>query len=434
MHPTLRLIGLLAAWNLLGLIPIIWPGLNGYWFALGGLLAVFATLDAWELRHRALPSVTRRTATVLPLGVWSEVTLRLHNSSARPYRLEVFDHYPQPAELLYLPRSIVVTAGGWTEIRYGIRPLERGEFQFGRVQTLLISRFGLWRRPLWLGEPLPIRVYPDFAAVAHYMLFSTRQRIGALGIHRRRRRGEGQEFHQLREYRLGDTLRQIDWKATARTCKLISREYQEERDQTVVFLLDCSRRMRARDGALSHFDHALNALLLLSYVALQQGDAVSVHCFGGEGRWLPPHKGRGFLATLIDTVYNLQPSLQPADYAQAAALLLARQRKRALVVLLTNLRDEDSEELQTVLQGLSRRHLFLLASLRERILGEIMHQPVQDFQQARLYAATCDYLAARRRCQDKFRQLGSLLLEAEPQELPAALVNRYLEIKRGGRL
>ncbi len=142
----------------------------------------------------------------------------------------------------------------------------------------------------------------------------------------------------------------------------------------------------------------------------------------------------GFLATLIDTVYDLQPGLQPADYAQAAALLLTRQRKRALVVLLTNLRDEDSEELQAALHGLSRRHLFLLASLRERILGEIVRQPVQDFRQARLYAATCHYLAARRRCQENFRRLGGLLLEVEPQELPAALVNRYLEIKRGGRL
>jgi uncharacterized protein (DUF58 family) len=422
------------AWTLLALVPVIWPATTRVWLAIGGLLLAFAVLDGRELWQYASLPVERQVPTALPLGVWQEVRLRLRNPFARDYCLTVFDHYPQPAELADLPQAIRVVAGSWAEIHYRIRPLERGELHFGLVQTYVDSRYGLWRRTLWLGKPLQVRIYPNFATIARYALFATHQRVTTLGIHRRRRRGEGQEFHQLREYRLGDTLQQIDWKATARTRKLISREYQEERDQVVIFLLDCSRRMRARDGALSHFDHSLNALILLSYVALQHGDAVGVYSFGGDNRWLPPQKGRGTLSTVINTLYDLQPTLQPADYAHAASLLLTRQRKRALVVVLTNLRDEDSGELQAALRWLNHRHLVLLASLRERILTETLRQPISDFQQARLYTATCHYLAARQGCREQLRRRGGLVLDVEPQELPVAVVNYYLDIKRSGRL
>lgn len=165
-----------------------------------------------------------------------------------------------------------------------------------------------------------------------------------------RRRGDGQTFLQLREYRIGDSLRQIDWKATARMRKPIARDYQDERNQTVLFLLDCSRRMRAQDDDLSHFDHALNAMILLAYVALRQGDAVGVQSFGGEQRQLAPRSGPGRLTALINAVYDLQPTIDPPDYAEAAQLILKRQRKRALIVLLTNLRDEDQAELRQQLR------------------------------------------------------------------------------------
>jgi uncharacterized protein (DUF58 family) len=305
---------------------------------------------------------------------------------------------------------------------------------FGTVQTLLDSRYRLWQRTLKLAEPMTVKVYPDFATLAQYALLATDHRITAMGIHKRRRRGEGQDFHQLREYRVGDTLRQIDWKATARTRKLIAKEYQEERDQSVVFLIDGSRRMRTRDGPLSHFDHALNAMILLAYVALHQGDAVGVQSFGGDLRWLAPKKGNGFLNTLIRTVYDLQPTLQPADYTHAASLLMTRQRKRALLVLLTNLRDEDSDELSAAIGLLKQRHVVLLASLREHVLDDLLNKPVETLPQARLYGATCHYLAARERCREKLYKQGSLILDVPPQELPIAVVNRYWDIKRSGRL
>jgi uncharacterized protein (DUF58 family) len=170
-------------------------------------------------------------------------------------------------------------------------------------------------------------VYPNVRAVSRYELLAAANRAGELGIRRRRQRGEGLEFHQLREYRQGDSLRQIDWKATARLRRAVSREYEEERDQQIVFLLDCGRKMHARDGALSHFDHALDALLLLAHVALRQGDAVGLLTFGGAQRWMARRKGAAQLDRVMNSVYD-RDTTRASDYPAGAQTGPPRQRRR----------------------------------------------------------------------------------------------------------
>jgi uncharacterized protein (DUF58 family) len=435
LSPTPLLLRGLTAWTLLGLVPTFQPELTVYWLLVGSLLLTIAAWDAFTLHLRPPPLVERLMPPALPLSAWQPVRLRFNNPSNQAITLTVFDHYPTAAaDCADLPQRITVDANGWAELTYRLRPVVRGEWTFAPVQIWLMSPQGLWQRDDRLGEPATVRVYPDFAAIARYIRLASEQREALMGIHRRRRRGEGQSFHQLREYRIGDSLRQIDWKATARTRKLIAREYQDERHQTVLFLLDCSRRMRAQDDDLSHFDHALNALILLAYVALRQGDAVGVQSFGGERRWLKPRPGPGMLTPLINTVYDLQPTLEPPDYTEMAHLTLTRQRKRALIVLLTNLRDEDQDDLRPAIALLSRRHLMLIANLREPVLDELLTQPIHDLPQAQLYATTCHYRLQRDRVQEELRHLGGIVLDTPPHHLPAAIVNQYLDLKRGGRL
>lgn len=435
LSPTHRLPGGLAAWTLLGLAPAFWPALTWAWLLAGGLFLLVAAWDALVLYRRPPLTVERIVAPALPLGAWRPVRLRFANLQAQPATLTVFDHYPAAAaDCADLPQRIAVEAGGWAELTYRLRPVTRGEWPFAPVQAWLESPRGLWRRDDRLGEPATVRVYPDFAAIARYIRLAADDRVALMGIHRRRRRGEGQTFFQLREYRVGDSLRQIDWNATARARKPIAKDYQDERNQTVLFLLDCGRRMRAQDDDLSHFDHALNAMILLAYIALRQGDAVGVQTFGGERRWLTPRSGPGMLTKLIDTVYDLQPTLEPPDYAEAANLTAIRQRKRALIVLLTNLRDEDQDELRPAVALLSRRHLVLIANLREPIFDELLDRPIRDLAQAQLYAACCHYLLQRERVQEELRHLGGIILDTPPHRLPAAVVNRYLDLKCGGRL
>ncbi len=259
-------------------------------------------------------------------------------------------------------------------------------------------------------------------------------KLGQMGIVRRRRRGEGLEFEQLREYREGDLIRQIDWKATARHRKLISREYEDERNQQIVFLLDCGRRMRAVDDGVAHFEHVLNAVLLLGHIATKQGDSVGLMTFAGEERWLPPVKGPAGMSAILNRVYDLQTSPTPADYRDAAKRLMTRQRRRAMVILVSNLRDEDSSELRPALATLRQRHLVLVASLKETAVALAAAGPAGGFRDALAVAAANHYLAERGKAHEALRRGGILLLDAAPAELPVHLANAYLDLKRSGRL
>jgi len=277
-------------------------------------------------------------------------------------------------------------------------------------------------------------VYPNFRAVSRYELLAAANRTGGLGIRRRPRRGEGLEFHQLREYREGDTLRQIDWKATARLRRAISRQYEEERDQQIVFLLDCGRKMHARDGPRSHFDFALDAVLLLAHVALRQGDAVGLATMAGEPRWLAPRKGAKQLRRVLNAVFDLESGTRASDYLAGAETLQKRLAKRALVVVVSNLRDEDHEELLRAARLLGRRHLVLVASMKESALAAALDTPVRDLDSALTVAATHQYLLARQQAHARLRRSGVLALDAEPAELAVALVNGYLDVKAAGVL
>jgi uncharacterized protein (DUF58 family) len=200
-----------------------------------------------------------------------------------------------------------------------------------------------------------------------------------------------------------------------------------------MFMLDCGRQMRSQDGELSHFDHALNACLLLSHVALRQGDAVGLSTFAvAQPRFLTPIKGASQLKVLLNAVYDLDSSQRPADYSTATSQLLARQKRRALIVLLTNLRDEDTEDLLASVKRLSQQHQVLVVSLREEALDRLRNAPVQTLPEALAYCGTVDYLNARAELHEQLNAHAVQVLDVRPDELSIRLVNRYLEWKRAG--
>jgi uncharacterized protein (DUF58 family) len=433
--PSRRLLQLIVALLIAAIAAAIEPRLNPVWQAGGALVLIVAVIDALAAVQPWPLAGQRRAPGSLPLGVWHTLALRVVNRGRQTMVLAVFDHHPDGFEARGLPQTVTVRGGGWVDISYDIRPVRRGELRFGMIEARVTSAFGFWQRTLLLGTPTAVRVYPNFAALTKYALLAIDNRLSQIGILQRRRRGEGLEFHQLREYREGDTLRQIDWKATSRTTRLISREYQDERDQQILFLIDCGRRLSAQDGELSHFDYVLNAALLLAYVSLRQGDAVGFMTMSTERqRYLSPRKSAATVNLILNRVYDLQPSLLTPDYYGAAVELMLRLKKRALVVILSNLRDEDDDTLLPALGLLGRRHLVLFASLRENILSRALTARVDSFDRALTHAAAADYLRVRELAFRRLEHCGALCLDVEPEQLPVALVNRYLDIKSGGRL
>ena len=279
------------------------------WGLLLALLAL-ALLDAVRVKRLPSPRLKRQLPGSLALGRWSEVQLTVEHDFTQPLKVQVFDHVPPGLSFENLPLTVELQPGQYSLAGYRLRPLKRGHFSFEHCEINLPSPLGLWSQRRLLDLPDATRVYPDFARLYEGQLLAVDNWLSQLGVRQKQRRGLGLEFHQLREFREGDSLRQIDWKATARQRTPIAREYQDERDQQIIFMLDCGRHMRSQDDELSHFDHALNACLLLSYVALRQGDAVGLSTFASEQpRYLAPVKGTSHLNTLLNTVYDLNLSL-----------------------------------------------------------------------------------------------------------------------------
>ncbi len=396
-------------------------------------LLTLAMLDGVRLKRLPSPRLQRQMPGSLALGRWGEVRLEVEHDFTQPLNIQIFDHVPDGLSFENLPLSVELQPGQHSQIGYRLRPLKRGHFSFEHCEISLPSPLGLWSDKRLLNVADNTRVYPDFARLYGGQLLAVDNWLSQLGVRQRQRRGLGLEFHQLREFREGDSLRQIDWKATARQRTPIAREYQDERDQQIIFMLDCGRRMRSQDGELAHFDHALNACLLLSYIALRQGDAVGLSMFACDRpHYLAPVKGTDQLKVLLNTVYDLNSTQRPADYQAAASQLLARQKRRALVVLVTNLRDEDDEELLTAVKRLSKQHRVLVASLREDVLDTLRHTPVQTLPEALAYCGTVDYLNERAELHERLSAHGVSVVDARPRELGSQIVTRYLAWKKAG--
>ncbi|HEX2826501.1 MAG TPA: DUF58 domain-containing protein [Burkholderiales bacterium] len=432
--PSRRLLALAALALGVAIAELFLPALESAWIAAAVVATAVAAVDAWIALETQPLTAERATPASLALGVWRSVSLRVWNRAGAARRVDVFDHHPPECEVRGMPQSLTIAARGWAQIDYEVKPVRRGDVVFGPIEMRVASPLGLWSCTVREPAGATARVYPNFSALTGYALLATDQRLSHMGVLQRQRRGEGLEFHQLREYREGDTQRQVDWKATSRAGKLISREYQDERDQNIVFLIDCGRRLSARDDELTHFDHVLNAVLLLAYVSLRQGDAAGFLTMSGPTRYMAPRKSAATVNAMLNQLYDLQPTLKTSDYYAAAVDLMLRVRKRALVVVVSNLRDEDEDTLGPALRLLGKRHLVLFASLREAILSRAMKSRVDTFDRALTYAATAEYLRARELTAARLERYGAQFLDVEPTELPLALVNRYLDIKRAGLL
>ena len=372
-----------------------------YWGALLALAGV-SVFDGFRLTRQSSPRLQRHLPGSLALSRWNEIRRDIEHDGGAALAVRVMDHLPSGLESENLPQSIEVPRRTKATLGYRIRPIKRGHFTFERCELALCSGLRLWSTRRRLDLPGSTRVYPDFARLYDGQLLAVDNWLSQIGVRQSQRRGLGLEFNQLREFREGDSLRQIDWKATARHRAPIAREYQDESDQHIVFMLDCGRRMRSQDGDLSHFDHALNAMLLLSHVALRQGDAVGLSTFAGEqSRYIAPAKGASHLNTLLNRTYDLESGRRPADYSAAAKQILVRQKRQALVIMITNLRDEDDEELLAAVTQLGRRHRVLVVSLREQVLDGLRHTPVKTLEDALDYCGASNCWAHAIRCSNE---------------------------------
>ena len=439
MKPSRLLVRLLLLWLLLGLLAAAatifeWP--RAYeiklvfwcWFA---LVALLAFLDGFALRRPRLEA-TRSLEPHLALGVRQRVGIKIINHEPHRLQLWLTDFPPAQLHLEGLPVKLEIDPGAFAQVRYSITPQQRGLAEFGQLCCRVTSGWGLWEKNFYFGEAQQSKIYPNYKPLFRSSFIGSDQLYTDLGLQIRQRRGEGTDFHQLRDFRVGDSLRQIDWRATARFNKPISREYQEERDQQVVFLLDCGRRMRAKDGEISHFDHALNALLISAFVALRQGDSVGLLSFAGQSRWVAPIKGRFQISHLLDQIYDLDSSAATSDYLDVARQLMTRQSRRSLIILISSLEPQDSDDLVNAARLLSQHHLVMVASMRQQVLTDTLAAEVVSIDDALKYCGVSHHLQDQAAMYTQLRSDNVIVADTAPAHMHSTLINEYMALKRSG--
>jgi uncharacterized protein (DUF58 family) len=395
-------------------------------------IALVAVFDLASLRGAGQMVLQRRMSQVCSLGEPAEVELVLENPGRAGRAMRLRDDVPD--EFSADPATFEVAVPGHRQavLAYRLVPRRRGTYVFERVDALVASQLGLWRRQCHWPLRTEVRVYPDIHQVARFAILARRDRLSTIGVRRSRRLGMDNEFERLRDYTEGDDPRHVDWRATARRRKLTCRAFQLNQSQRIVFLIDCGRLMAGdTGGGLSPLDHAFNAMLLLAHVALKKGDQVGLIAFSDRVRaYVAPGGGPRRINRLVHSVHNVFPEMVESRYGRAFIELEQRCRKRSLVVLMTNLFDELSAALfGEYLRNLTQRHLPLAVFLRDHDLFALAERAPDHGPALYQGAAAASLLNGRERSLARLRQSGVLTLDAFPEELTSELVNRYLEIK-----
>lgn len=423
---------LLAA---LGLVPAVLVPLGPGFFAAALLyFAGCCALLAGNYLLGARPEevgISRHVAPRLSLGEREAVELRVRNDGRRTLRLEVRDTPPPGWVTEGLAAAVTVGPHQEVSVTYYVTPNARGRFQFGDLYARVEHAPGLAVRQVRVPAPEEVRIYPDLREVAKYELMIRRSRLDELGIHRSRLIGRGTEFERIREYTPDDEYRHVDWKATARRRRPMSRVYEVERSQNVFLVLDAGRMMAGRVGTLSKLDYAVNAALMLAHVALQNGDRVGLMIVSDDvDAYLPLGKGHAQFRQCLELLFGVEARLCHVDYRGALEQIAVRCKRRSLVVFFTDLVDEDtSAELVTYLRLLRPTHLPLCVTLQDEQVVRAAHRPSETTELMYERTVALDLLAERRRVLDSLQKLGSLVLDTTPEGLSVSVVNRYLELK-----
>ncbi|GMO49003.1 MAG: DUF58 domain-containing protein [Termitinemataceae bacterium] len=417
-----------------------------YYIAAAGILALIF-IDAISIVFFTDPlQVSREMSTSLSLGVETlvKLTVSTANNTNISGKMKIFDIYDSSMICDSMPIISKTKKNGKNGIQtllfsYKVLPIIRGNWEFKSVEILKSSKMRFWRLKIVHECSTVGKTYPNFSVLAKQQSINAILQHG--GEKKTRKRGLGMEFDSLREWQSGDTGRAIDWRATARRKKIIVRQYQEESDQNVLIILDSGFRLHRRDTysnadatCVTQFDFALNSGLLLAYSALKHGDSVAMQVFGSTEKYVPPRRGINAFSYLMNTLYDVKSSSAPSSPFSALQDALGRLKRRTFIVMISNFRPEDREQMSWILGKIAGRHLLLLVSLRETDAERAAAFDTQtgsmpDTDEALEAYAARIYLKERAALYKQWEHQGLLTIESSTENLSSALIKRYLAVK-----
>lgn len=432
VYPTRRMM-FLAGLPLATVLATPWmqPGYVTWVWIADGMLVAIAFFDLLTLPKASRIEVSRSLARVASLGGKHAVETSIDNHGRYQLKMVVTDDAADGLKIDPPQHTLILAPGKRTTIQYWLTPHRRGQFLLECLFAQIHSRAGLWLRQCKLACPGELHVYPDIKQIAEYAVLARTNRLNLIGVRKTRRAGQENNFERLRDYQQDDNYRHIDWRSTARRQKLTVKQFQTDQSQRIIFLLDCGRMMTNEYDGLSLVDYSLNSILMLSYVALQQGDSVGMLCFSDHiHKYVPPGGGKHQMHRLLHAGFNQFPRLVQSRFDEAFLYLSTHCRRRSLVVLVSNVIDQvNAEQIQAYMGNLIGCHLPLLVLLRDHGLFETADNPAPDPAGMCRSAAASQILLWRHHVIRHLQSSGAFALDVFPEQMTSPLVNQYLEIK-----
>ena len=409
------------------------------WLALAYDLILFALaiFDGWNSKLPARVRIERHFGGRFAVGAATEVRIDVANHTPRDLSLVVKDEYPPQMKLAGTREArLQVEAQTSSSLAYGLTPPKRGRFEFGLIAVRFLSRWGLVWKQARVGEPIAVKVYPNMRRAREAELKALGARSFVAARRKSQWRGEGRDFESLRDYVRGDEMRHISWTATARRGKLVTRQYQMERDQTILIALDAGRLMTVRIENETKLDSAVHAALALMSAAARAGDNAGLLVFGRKIKaFLPPKRGGEHLDAALEALYAIEPEMIEPSYSRAFEFISANSRRRALVVVITDLVDEEgSRELLSSLKLLRPRHLPLVVTIADRDLKAVVREPPENVHEMFTQSVAEEIIHLREAALRLVESQGGLALDVTAAVLAPKLLETYLRVKERGLL
>jgi uncharacterized protein (DUF58 family) len=440
--PTSRLIALVAGSAVVLFFLVLaasWKTGQALLFILvyDGFLALLVLADYLLTARPQALLAKRRYEHRFSLGAENPVLVVIGNHSRSQLAVIIKDEPPASFRASVRIFQGKIPAGSSANFRYNLIPPKRGDYSFGDINIRYHSRLGFFLRQCRMHtKETGIRVYPNIMEIRRYQLLARQGCLIEAGIKPARVVGLGTDFESLRDYQVDDEFRRINWSATARRGRLVSNQYEVDKSQNILLVLDTGRLMSGVSQQLSKLDHAINASLLLGYVGVNRDDRVGLMAFSDQVRlYLPPRRGQPQLQKILAALYNLQPEIVESDYRSACQYIRLKNRKRSLICIFTDLIDEaSSRELITYCISLAHIHLVMCVTMLDSSQLSQADRVPADSQAVYEKGVALSVLRYRERAISMLKNGGVVVVNVPPEELSIATINKYLEIKSLSRI
>lgn len=406
-----------------------------YFFFL--IFCLLLIVDYYLLYSKAKGIFARRImAERLSNGDENSIAIYIENAYSIPVFLQVIDEIPHQFQVRDILFSLSMKPFTKKQIKYSLRPVKRGSYDFGDLLIYAATAIGFFNRRYRMGQEAAVPVYPSYLQLRKYQLMAIASRLNEAGIKKIRRLGNSMEFEQIKEYVAGDDYRTINWKATARKGGLMINNYTDEKSQQIYCVIDKGRIMKMPFNKLSLLDYAINASLVLANVALSKGDRAGLVTFSERiGSFLLADKKASQMQAILETLYNQKTRYLESDFERLYINLRRKITQRSLVVLFTNFESLTGMRRQlTYLKKIAENHLLLIIFFENTEIAVFAKQPAENTEQVYTKTVAENFMYEKRLIVKELKQAGILTILTPPEQVTVNALNKYLEIKARGMI